>query len=137
MTSSKTGKEGWVLLHTHILTADSNGFPLLSCTFGTDVSAIKKDSYIYYSGSIFKDHETEILYSKNLSGTRASVIFSKREIQIIGYLCKGETTKGIAEKLFVSFDTIKKQRANILEKSGTRNTAELVNFSTMTGIVSL
>jgi DNA-binding CsgD family transcriptional regulator len=132
---TKAGKEGWLLLHNHMLSSDSNGFPILACTTGIEVTAIKKDSYIYYAGSLCNENETTILYSKNLTGTKTPVNFSKREIQIIQLLCKGETTKEIADKLCVSFDTIKKQRSNILDKSGAKNTAELINFSTMTGII--
>jgi DNA-binding CsgD family transcriptional regulator len=132
---SRTGKEGWVLLHTDILSSDANGFPILSSAIGIDVSSVKKDPYIHYSASFTSLEETKILYSKNLTGTKTPVNFSKREIQIIQYLCQGETTKNIAEKLCISFETIKKQRSNILEKSGTKNTAELINFSTMTGII--
>jgi DNA-binding CsgD family transcriptional regulator len=132
---TKAGKEGWILLHNHILSSTADGFPILACTTGIEVTSIKKDPYIHYSGAIYDDNETTILYSKNLTGTKTPVNFSKREIQIIQLLCKGETTKEIADKLCVSFDTIKKQRSNILDKSGVKNTAELINFSTMTGII--
>ncbi len=132
---SKKGKEGWVLLHTDILSADSSGFPILSSAIGIEVTGIKKDPYVHYAATLTTSEETKILYSKNLTGTKPSVNFSKREIQIIQLLCKGETTKNIAEKLFVSFDTVKKQRSNILEKSQAKNTAELINFSMMIGII--
>lgn len=132
---TKAGRDGWMLLHNHMLSCAPTGFPILACTTGVEVSAIKKDPYIYYSGTLCNDYETTILYSKNLTGTKSPVNFSVREVQIIQLLCQGKTTKEIADQLCVSFDTVKKQRSNILEKSGSKNTAELINFSTMTGII--
>jgi DNA-binding NarL/FixJ family response regulator len=41
---------------------------------------------------------------------------------------QGMTNHEIADKLFVSFETIKSHRKNILHKTGARNTAALVNY---------
>lgn len=132
---TQMGKEGWILMHNHMLSFTPDGFPILGCTTGMEVTSIKKDPYIYYSGAIYDDSQTTILYSKNLTGTKTPVNFSNREVQIIKLLCQGKTTKEIADQLCLSFETIKKQRSNILDKSSAKNTAELINFSTMTGII--
>lgn len=54
-------------------------------------------------------------------------IFSRRELMIFELLQQGLTSKEIAEKLFVSPDTIKTHRKNILKKAGCSRTTELIS----------
>jgi DNA-binding CsgD family transcriptional regulator len=53
---------------------------------------------------------------------------SMREIEILSLIMIGYTTKEIAEKLFISFETVKSHRKHILEKTGAKNTASLINY---------
>src|SRR5687767_5635479 len=51
-----------------------------------------------------------------------------REIEILGLIMQGLTNNEIAVKLFISYETVKSHRKNILEKSGTKNIVELMNY---------
>jgi DNA-binding CsgD family transcriptional regulator len=53
-------------------------------------------------------------------------VFSKREFDILQLLEKGYSTEHIAETLFLSPNTIKTHRRNILQKSGKTNIPELI-----------
>ncbi len=53
---------------------------------------------------------------------------SIREIEILGFIMQGYTNQQIAEKLFISFETVRSHRKNILEKTGAKNTAALINY---------
>ncbi len=53
---------------------------------------------------------------------------SIREIEVLGLIMQGLTNNEIAEKLFISFETVKSHRRHILEKSGAKNTATLINY---------
>jgi DNA-binding CsgD family transcriptional regulator len=53
---------------------------------------------------------------------------SVREIEVLGLIMLGYTNKDIADKLFISFETVKSHRKNILMKTGAKNTAALVNY---------
>ena len=53
---------------------------------------------------------------------------SVREIEVLGLIMLGYTTKEIANKLFISYETVKSHRKNILEKTGAKNTASLINY---------
>jgi len=55
-----------------------------------------------------------------------------REIEIIGLIMRGLTNNEIAEKLFISYETVKSHRKNILEKTGAKNTAALINYYHLT-----
>jgi DNA-binding CsgD family transcriptional regulator len=52
---------------------------------------------------------------------------SQREKEIISELCKGLTNKEIADKLFISLQTVKDHTHRIYIKTGLRNRVELVN----------
>ena len=53
-------------------------------------------------------------------------ILSKREIEVLGLVSKGFASKEIADKLFLSVNTVNNHRQNILEKVGAVNTTEAV-----------
>ncbi len=57
-----------------------------------------------------------------------------REKEILQSLVNGETTKEIAEKLFLSFYTVENYRARILQKLQVRNTAELIRKALVLGL---
>lgn len=53
---------------------------------------------------------------------------SVRESEIIGLIIQGFTNKDIAKKLFISYQTVKTHRKNILFKTGAINTAGLISY---------
>lgn len=61
--------------------------------------------------------------------------FSKREIDIIKLIGNGLSNAEIAEKLFISVLTVKKHRNNILAKSDSKNTAQLIKNCILQGII--
>jgi DNA-binding NarL/FixJ family response regulator len=61
---------------------------------------------------------------------------SAREFEVIALLCQGLGTKDIAEKLFLSEHTIEGYRKEIIKKTNTRNTNELIHYAVSNGIVT-
>ncbi|MFL5787981.1 MAG: response regulator transcription factor [Flavisolibacter sp.] len=53
---------------------------------------------------------------------------SIREIEILGLIMLGYTNHEIADKLFISYETVRSHRKNILTKTGACNTAALINY---------
>jgi len=53
---------------------------------------------------------------------------SIREIEVLGLIMQGLTNIEIAEKLFISYETVKTHRKHILEKTDAKNTAALINY---------
>jgi len=53
---------------------------------------------------------------------------SHRELEIIGYIKKGLSSKEIAETLPISVKTVQVHRYNILKKLNLKNAAALLNF---------
>lgn len=54
---------------------------------------------------------------------------SDRELEVLQLFGRGETTRGIAERLHLSVKTIETHRAHIKEKLGFRDAEELVKFA--------
>jgi DNA-binding NarL/FixJ family response regulator len=53
---------------------------------------------------------------------------SSREIEVFNLIVQGFTNKQIATKIFVSFETVRSHRKNILHKTGCANTAMLIDY---------
>lgn len=62
---------------------------------------------------------------------------SDREVEILLEVCRGLSNQEIADKLFISKRTVDKHRANILEKTGCKNTANLVVYAIKNHLVEL
>jgi DNA-binding NarL/FixJ family response regulator len=62
--------------------------------------------------------------------------FSSKEIEILGLITEGYTNQEIADKLFTGKRTVESQRQALIDKTGSRNTAALVRFAIINGIVS-
>lgn len=62
---------------------------------------------------------------------------SSREREILVAVCRGLSNQEIADELFISKRTVDKHRANILEKTGCKNTASLVVYAIRNGLVEL
>jgi len=54
---------------------------------------------------------------------------SRRELEVLKMLCKGYTKIDIAEKLFISDRTVEKHKENLMHKTKTKSTVNLVIFA--------
>lgn len=89
----------------------------------TDISAINpiKYGYQFYLGtdkSFFRYPDAKLLHEGH--------VFSKREYEIINLLAEGRNSRQISEKLFLSVHTVNTHRRNILKKSESLSTNELI-----------
>lgn len=67
--------------------------------------------------------------------TNGQIDFSMREIEILHLIAEGLTNSEMSEKLFISKRTIEGHRQSLIEKTGSRNTAALIRFAVLSGIV--
>ncbi len=68
---------------------------------------------------------------------KTKINLSVREKEVLQYICQGFTNLEIAEKLFLSARTVDNHRASIIEKTNSKNTAELVGFAIKNNIVKI
>lgn len=60
---------------------------------------------------------------------------SRRELEILGLVADGMASREIADKLFISVATVNNHRQRILEKLGSRSSAEAVRYAASVGLV--
>ena len=73
--------------------------------------------------------------NKAKPGLIAPVRLTKREEEILSLICRQHTSEEIAEELFISVKTVNGHRNNLLQKTGSRNTAGLVIFALKNNLV--
>ncbi len=61
-------------------------------------------------------------------------LLTRREREILKHIAHGKTSREIAEELDISFRTVQTHRANLMEKLGLKNTAELVRYALDRGL---
>ncbi len=86
---------------------------------------------VYKGGNYFSQ---ELLYHvirriKNREHEEKSSSLSKREKEILLKICEGLSNHEIADALFISKRTVDKHRANLLAKTGSKNTASLILYA--------
>lgn len=67
-------------------------------------------------------------------GTQPNQSLSKRENQILQLISKGMPSKLIADKLFISVNTVNTHRQKIIEKLNVNNTVEAVQYANNIGL---
>jgi len=98
----------------------------------TNINWFKKHKrgYHYYLGddlSNFRFPDNELLRNGN--------VFSRREFDILQLIEKGHSSEQIAEKLFISTNTVNTHRRNILHKFGKVQMSELIHDLKEKGIL--
>ena len=81
-------------------------------------------------------HSFEVAETIKIAGTKGILpILTKRENDILKLVVEGLTNPQIAEKLFISQDTVDSHRKNLHTKLGVTNTALLVRYAIENGLV--
>jgi DNA-binding NarL/FixJ family response regulator len=62
---------------------------------------------------------------------------SKRELQVLEEICKGLSNQEIADNLFISKRTVDKHRANLLSKTNSKNTANLIMYAIKNKLIAI
>ena len=111
------------------------GFLLKNSDIDEVVCAVRE---VCAGGSYFSQELLNSLVS-NLkeSQVEAEPLLSEREMEVLPLICQGLSNQEIADKLFISKRTVDNHRANIIEKSGCKNTAGMVVWAIKNGLVEL
>lgn len=68
---------------------------------------------------------------------KIAVGLTNRENEIMALIASGKSNQEVADSLFISTKTVETHKANILDKLGLRNTAELVKYAIKHNIITL
>ncbi len=120
-----------------MINAGAKGFLLKNSDISDVMNAIEQ---VVAGNNFFSQ---DILYNvirnfqprKELENADAN--FSKREMQVLKEICKGLSNQEIADSLFISKRTVDKHRSNLLSKTNSKNTANLIMYAIKNKIISV
>lgn len=124
--------------YSRMAAAGAKGFLLKDSEFDEVVDAVNTvcDGGTYFSALLLESISQSLRVTQS-AGSDGQDALSDREIEILVGICQGLSTQEIADKHFISKRTVDKHRANILEKSGCKNTASLVVYAIKNGLVEV
>lgn len=132
ITLSMFGEESY---YSRMVEAGARGFLLKDSDIGDVLEAVET---VMEGGSYFSPQLLSSLTGRMRSREDAADDqLSSREREILVAVCRGLSNQEIADELFISKRTVDKHRANILEKTGCKNTASLVVYAIRNSIVEL
>jgi DNA-binding NarL/FixJ family response regulator len=134
ITLSMYGEEDY---YYKMVNAGVKGFVLKN----SDIVEVKTAlDVVYEGGSFFSSELLQNLVNSLKSSSKSKEFhaeLSEREMEILILICQGLSNQEIGDKLFISKRTVDKHRANILEKSESKNTAQLVVYAIKNKLVEL
>ncbi len=120
-----------------MINAGAKGFLLKNSEINEVIEAINQ---VNIGNSYFSQ---ELLYNviKNFKPHKEPVDemakLSKRELQVLEEICNGLSNQEIADNLFISKRTVDKHRANLLSKTNSKNTANLIMYAIKNKLISV
>ena len=130
--------------YSRMMSSGAKGFLLKDSEFDEVVEAVETvySGGTYFSASLLESLSHSIRSAASGVDLAADAVaesdrLSDREVEILVAICQGFSTQEIADRLFISKRTVDKHRANILEKSGCKNTASLVVYAIRHGLVEV
>jgi DNA-binding NarL/FixJ family response regulator len=118
------------------LKAGASGYVLKSGA-DTDIvdavrTAMRGDSYLYPSAvtTLVRDY-----VEHGGRGEEQFDVLTPRELEVLKLIAEANTSREIAEKLFISIKTVERHRQNILDKLGMRDRVELTRYAIRRGLI--
>lgn len=114
-----------------MIDAGAKGFLLKNSGIENVITAIKKvaEGENFFSEELLVNILNNIRDNSKVEPESSENEISERELEILYHVCKGLSNQEIADTLYISKRTVDKHRANLLSKTGCRNTAALVMYA--------
>ena len=106
----------------------------------SDISSVRDAIITVHEGGNY--FSQELLYHvirriKNREQEDKNSSLSRREKEILLKICEGLSNQEIANELFISKRTVDKYRANLLAKTGSKNTASLILYAIRNRLIEI
>ena len=124
------------IYYFNMVEAGAKGFVLKNAGINELENAIRE---VANGGSWFSSELLQkIIVSLNSKPKKSAVSdLTEREVEILKLVCESNTNEQIAEKINLSYDTVKWHRSNILSKTGCTNIAGLVIFAIKNQLIEI
>lgn len=124
------------------LEAGASGYVIKGAPPAELITAIRavRQGQAYFCPSLAKQMLNEYLHRADAGADAekdALTRLSDREKEVLRHIAEGRTGREIASILYLSPNTVERHRANIMDKLGLHNRAELIKFAIRKGLVSL
>ena len=132
---SMFGEEEYLL---NMVDAGAKGFLLKNISKEDLYRAIQliSDGKNYYSEELLSFF-TRKFASPSKPQEVVDINLTKRELEVLQLIAEGYTDLEIADKLFLSQRTVNGHRANLISKTNSKNTVNLLTFAIRNGIVNV
>lgn len=122
-----------------MIDAGAKGFVLKNSGIEKVIAAIRKvaEGENYFSEELLVNIINNMRDNSKPEHDTADSEISDRELEILYHVCKGLSNQEIADTLFISKRTVDKHRANLLSKTGCRNTAALVMYAIRNNMIEI
>lgn len=120
-----------------MINAGVKGFLLKNSEINEVIEAIKQvnKGNSYFSQELLYNVIKSFKPHKEMETELAAL--SKRELQVLEEICKGLSNQEIADNLFISKRTVDKHRANLLSKTNSKNTANLIMYAIKNKLIAI
>jgi DNA-binding NarL/FixJ family response regulator len=126
---------------TQTFAQDANGYLLKGCSVDELLFAI---NYVAQGGKYISTElslELADRYANHMTLTHNTTLkqdndFSEREMEVLQLIGEGLTNYEISDRLFLSKRTVEGHRQSLLQKTNSNNTATLIKFAVLHGLVS-
>lgn len=123
----------------NMLSAGAGGYLLKNSGKEELITAINTvmEGETYFSEEVKNLIMMDMIKKRNAAGKIAGELIplTPRELDVLELIIDEYTNQEIADKLFISVRTVDAHRRNLLEKTGSRNTAGLVKFTIENNLV--
>jgi DNA-binding CsgD family transcriptional regulator len=128
----KDGRYKNILQNCSVLSLSPSGKPYILFFASTDITAYKKGTSMNYNLSVQRAGKGMVtLLTGSMKGE--NVPLTPRELEILQLIADGNSEKGISDKLFLSPQTVKTHRKNMLQKTDAKNSVDLVRMGIANG----
>lgn len=127
----KDGQYKQILQNCYSLSVSPKGKPYILLFASTDITAYKKNDVMNYSFDVLRDGKFQTLLEGKMQSE--NVPLTAREIEVLRLTSEGHAEKVISDMLFLSIETIKTHRKNMLQKTNAKNSVELVRMGIANG----
>ena len=129
----------WVMVQYADQIFDEEGNLLFGFTLVTDISFIKKDGPVMMSILDTSDQTCQHFYCVDGKSLEQNPEFipkiTTREMEVLSFLSIGYSSKQIAAEMKIATKTVDNHRQNMLKKTNSKSTGELVNFAIRGGFL--
>lgn len=128
-----------ILLQRSTIITSKEGLPLLSVGMVSNLNSHLTENRIIFSIESYEEtpdfSPSKILVKRVYFHRQEDSLLTKREVEVLKWICEGLSSKQIADKMNISIYTINNHRQNMLEKTASKNTAELLKYATLQQIL--